>query len=114
MFNLKIYNKSYKGISLLGGNPPDNLDLCNLIIDTFRQEFKYKKDIWIWSGYTFEELSKSKEMMNMIQKCDVLVDGRFEEDKYDRNLKYRGSSNQRIIDIKNSLKENKVILYEGV
>lgn len=109
MFVLKTYNKYYNGISILGGNPTDNLELCNLIIDTFRQEFQHTKDIWIWSGHTFEEIIRDKYKLDMISKCDVLVDGRFELNKKDINLLFRGSTNQRIIDVQKSLKQNKVI-----
>ena len=112
MFVLKTYDKYYNGISILGGNPTDNLELCNLIIDTFRQEFQQTKDIWIWSGHTFEEIIKDKNKLDMISKCDVLVDGKFELNKKDINLLYRGSSNQRIIDVQQSLEQNKVVLYK--
>ena len=61
MFVLKTYSKQYDGISLLGGNPTDNLDICNLVIDTFRKEFKHTKDIWIWSGHYWEEIIKDKD-----------------------------------------------------
>src|SRR5574344_1244396 len=109
MFVLKTYNKYYNGISILGGNPTDNLELCNLVIDTFRQEFQHTKDIWIWSCHTFEEIIRDKDKLDMISKCDVLVDGRFELNKKDINLLFRGSTNQRIIDVQKSFEKNKVI-----
>lgn len=112
MFVLKTYSKQYDGISLLGGNPTDNLDLCNFVIDTFRKEFGQTKDIWVWSGHTWEQILSDKDKLNMIQKCDILVDGKFEQDLYNRNLLFRGSSNQRIIDIQQSLKQQKIILWK--
>ena len=77
------------------------------------------KDIWCYSGFTLEELTgKSRASGNtanaLLQNIDVLVDGRFEKDKKDIRLKFRGSSNQRIIDVKKSLNENKVIWLDGV
>ena len=75
------------------------------------------KNIWCYTGYTFDKditqnmfdnWSETKEVMSYI---DVLVDGKFEEDKKDLNLKFRGSSNQRIINVPESLKAHKVIPY---
>ena len=75
------------------------------------------KNIWCYTGYTFDKditqnmfdnWSETKEVMSYIE---VLVDGKFEEDKKDLNLKFRGSSNQRIINVPESLKTHKVIPY---
>ena len=112
MFVLKTYSKQYDGISLLGGNPTDNLDICNLVIDTFRKEFKHTKDIWIWSGHYWEEIIKDKDKLNMVSKCDILIDGRFVESEKQNDLLFRGSKSQRIINIQETLKQNKVILWE--
>ena len=67
--------------------------------------------VFVWSGYKFEEL----EMMYrpvIFKDIDVLIDGKFEEDKADMRLKLRGSSNQRVIDVKESLKHGKIIEIE--
>lgn len=102
-------NPSIKGINILGGEPLQQLKdraLTDLLI---RLNKEVKKPIWLWTGYTYEEVledSKKKEFLNYI---DVLIDGRFEIDKRDLNLKYRGSSNQRIIDVKKSTEKNQVI-----
>ena len=114
-----------QGLTILGGEPlePENqtavLDLCKTI-----KERLPEKTIWIYSGYTFEQITGTddkfkhiatpesiancKEILNNI---DVLVDGPFVQDLYDITLKYRGSSNQRIIDIKKTLTEHSVCLY---
>lgn len=96
------------GITLSGG---DVLAIYNRqTITELVKEIKNiypHKTIWCYTGYTFEEI-KDLEIMKYI---DVLVDGRFIIDLKEENLKWRGSSNQRVIDIKNTLKENKVILY---
>ena len=77
-----------------------------------------EKDIWCYTGYTFdndivgkmfENWPETKELMSYI---DVIVDGKFEEDKKDLTLKFRGSSNQRIIDVGKSLKVHKVIPFD--
>lgn len=102
-------NPSIKGINILGGEPLQQLKdraLTDLLI---RLNKEVKKPIWLWTGYTYEEVledSKKKEFLNYI---DVIIDGRFEIDKRDLNLKYRGSSNQRIIDVKKSTEKNQVI-----
>lgn len=114
-----------QGLTILGGEPlePENqtavLDLCKTI-----KERLPEKTIWIYSGYTFEQITGTddkfkhiatpesiancKEILNNI---DILVDGPFVQDLYDITLKYRGSSNQRIIDVKKTLTEHSVCLY---
>ena len=74
-----------------------------------RLKEKSNKNIWVYTGYTWEELF-SNEKSEVLNYIDVLVDGRFEYDKRDITLAYRGSSNQRIINVQESLKQNKIIL----
>lgn len=96
-----------KGLTVLGGEPFQNeVDLLMTIKDIKKE---VQKDIWIFSGYTFEEIIKYENKKNLLEECDVLVDGRFVENLKDLTLRFRGSSNQRIIDVKRSLDENKVI-----
>ena len=97
------------GLSLLGGEPlhPKNIEGSIKLSKKFKEVYP-SKTIWCWTGFTYENI-KNKEIFKYI---DVLVDGRFQQDKYDSNLKYRGSSNQRVIDIKKALKNNKIMLYE--
>ena len=64
----------------------------------------------MWFGFLYEDLIKNHDLKDI----DVLVDGKYEQDLYNPTLKYRGSANQRVIDIKKSLKKNKIVLYEGV
>lgn len=67
------------------------------------------KTIWIYSGHTYEEILRNEEWSTLLGYCDVLVDGRFEKDMFKNNLKFRGSINQRIIDIKSSMMNDEVI-----
>ena len=99
-----------KGLTLLGGEPFQNeVDLLKVIRDIKKE---VQKDIWIFSGYTYEEILKDQEKKKLLEECDVLVDGRFVEALKDLKLRFRGSSNQRIIDIQKSLDENKVVLFD--
>ena len=69
------------------------------------------RDIWIWSGFTWEEILEDENRFSLIKECDVLVDGKFVDSLKDLNLKWKGSSNQRVIDVKKSLEKNEVIEY---
>lgn len=113
-------NKSISGFTILGGEPMQNVDgLLNPVkkirefIDNKNKQENKKLDIWIYSGYTFEEINKNEKMLNLLKLCDVLVDGKFVEELLNLSIDFRGSENQRIINIQKSLKENKVILMEG-
>lgn len=111
MMVFKLYNNGYNGLSLLGGEPFQNLELSNLLVNTFRQEFKNTKTIWIWSGYTFEQLIQDDNKLELLKNCDILVDGKFDTELKDLTLKFKGSSNQRIINVQESLKRGEVVLY---
>lgn len=107
---LDLASKDYiKGLSILGGEPlhPANLEGSLKLVKAFKDKYK-DKTIWMWTGYTYEDLNDSqKEVVNLL---DVLVDGQFKIDLKNLKLKYSGSSNQRVIDINKSNKENKLIL----
>lgn len=107
------------GLSLLGGEPfePENQRVLLPFLIMFKERFP-DKNIWCYSGFTFEEIlgytqsraktDISKEMLAMI---DVLVDGKFIEEKKDISLKFRGSSNQRLIDVKKTFRQKEIVLY---
>ena len=99
------------GLSLLGGEPLQQSynDMINFLSQVRKST---QKSIWIYSGYTYEEILNSKEKMEIISYCDVLVDGRYEEKLRNLRLKFRGSSNQRVIDIQKTLKEAKIVIME--
>ena len=96
-----------KGLSILGGEPmhPKNIEGTTKLAKAFKEKYP-DKNVWVWSGFKFDEDLKDKEVLNYV---DVLVDGRYEDDLHDFTLKWRGSSNQRVIDVKESLKEHKII-----
>lgn len=104
------------GLSLLGGEPLELQNQKGLLPLVKKVKEKYpNKNIWCYTGFDFEKdvvgkMSKTneetKELMNYI---DVIVDGKFEEEHKDLSLQFRGSSNQRIIDVKQSLKDKKIV-----
>ena len=99
-----------KGLSILGGEPmhPKNIDGTLKLAHEFKKKYP-AKDVWIWTGFLYEDLSKKHDLSDV----DILIDGQYKMDLYNPTLKYRGSSNQRVIDIKKTLKNNKVELFEG-
>ena len=101
------------GLSILGGEPFDNITAVKRLTGKVKDIYP-EKNIWIWSGYTYEQLLLKEPAISILHDIDILVDGRFEEDKKDLTLPFRGSSNQRIIDVKKSLESNSVVLYEEV
>ena len=104
----------------------ENLDKTLESVDRFRLLFP-NKTIWIYSGYTWESIVYSRmphppkhstkeflywnQRMEVVSKCDILVDGRYIDSQRNPSKKWAGSDNQRIIDIKQSLQQNKVVLY---
>ena len=112
---IKLCNKDYiAGLSILGGEPlhPNNIESVSMLCEYFK--FKYpNKTIWLWSGFRYEDILNRENNYDILNLIDILVDGQFETDKKDLNLKWRGSSNQRVIDCKKSLLENKIILKEN-
>ena len=97
------------GLSILGGEPmhPLNIEGTTKLAKAFKDKFP-NKTIWSWTGFLFDRDLKDKEILNYI---DVLVDGQYKDELHDFRLKYRGSSNQRVIDVKKSLEKNEVILF---
>lgn len=116
----EIYDELEKdwcsGITLSGGDPlyPSNrFDICQLVID-IRKKFP-NKTIWLYTGYTWEELliqkEKDQNLAHILENIDVLLDGKFILKLANMKIHYVGSSNQCIIDVKKSLKEKKKVLY---
>lgn len=120
---ISLLNRPYvKRCSILGGEPLSSQNLLRLHSLVLRIK-KVRPDvkIWIYSRYTFEYIQKlerrerqfpaNPSRMKVVSLCDVLVDGRYVESKRDLSLKYRGSSNQRVIDVQKSIRAGEVILW---
>lgn len=97
------------GLSILGGEPihPKNIEGTTKLAKAFKERFP-KKTLWTWSGFLFDRDLKDKEVMKYV---DVLVDGQYKDELHDFRLEWRGSSNQRVIDVQKSLKKGEVVLY---
>ena len=105
---LDLSNKEHiVGLSILGGEPmhPVNIEGTTKLAKAFKEKYP-NKDIWVWSGFRYEDL-KGKDVFKYI---DVLVDGQYVDELHNPTLKWRGSSNQRVIDIKETLKNNDIVL----
>ncbi|KRK63616.1 anaerobic ribonucleotide reductase activator protein [Companilactobacillus tucceti DSM 20183] len=113
---IKDLGQSYvQGLTLLGGEPFVNTQVCLSLCKRVRKEFGNTKDIWSWTGYSWDELMKeSDDKLELLSLIDILVDGRFLQAKKDLSLQFRGSSNQRIIDVQESLKKKKVIIWKNL
>lgn len=103
----QLQQQYISGITLSGGDPlfPDNRKEITALTDKIKKYFP-QKTIWCYTGYLWEEVKQLEVMKNI----DVLVDGKFVEELADPQLHWKGSSNQRVIDVQNSLKQQKVIL----
>ena len=115
-------------VSILGGEPlhPKNVQNVLKIVDEIRVSYP-TKNIWLYTGYTWEQIMYPivtddlnferdyiiKARKELVSKCDVLIDGRYVDELRDVSLHWRGSSNQRVINVQETLKQNKIILWES-
>jgi len=104
-----VKNENVKGVNILGGEPMEQImdnDLYNLLQ---RIKKDTNKDIWLWTGFLIEDILKDEKKKKILNCVDVLIDGRFDINKRDISLKYRGSSNQRVIDVKKTLVDGNIV-----
>lgn len=99
-------------ITFSGGDPMFQLDAFAELASIIKS--KSDRNIWCYTGYTLEQLIKNPKSLKLLKNIDVLVDGKFIEEKKDKNILFRGSSNQRLIDVKKSLLTKEVILYQPI
>jgi anaerobic ribonucleoside-triphosphate reductase activating protein len=100
------------GLSLLGGEPlsrcSDNRKQIIKLCKECKEKFP-NKDIWCWTGYTFEEISSDPYMKDIVKYVDFIIDGPFIEEKKDLACPFRGSRNQRVIDVKKTLERKTIV-----
>lgn len=102
--------KHIRGLSILGGEPLNDknfetvLDICKIYKE------KFQKDLWIWTGYEYEDIANHQKKKEVLNYLDYMVCGQFILEQRNLNLKWAGSENQRWINVQESLKQNKVVL----
>lgn len=125
---LKLIEKPFiQRVSILGGEPlhPQNVQNVLKIVDEIRVSYP-TKNIWLYTGYTWEQImhpvitdinSEQLKMLQMrkelVSKCNVLIDGRYVDELRDISLHWRGSSNQRVINVQETLKQKQIVLWES-
>lgn len=106
-------NPILRGVTFSGGDPWEQADKFAYMAKIFKEN---GLDIWSYTGYTYQYIIENKDKRlgwnELLSSIDVLVDGKFEAEKVQDGLKYRGSTNQRIIDVKKSLSSNEVITLD--
>ena len=102
-------NENIVGLSILGGEPmhPNNIEGTTKLAKAFKEKYP-NKSVWSWSGYSFDDDLKDKEVVKYL---DVLVDGRYDDDLRNPTLKWKGSENQRVIDVQESIKNSNIVLF---
>ena len=103
-------NENIEGLSILGGEPmnPTNIEGTTKLAKAFKEKYP-NKTVWSWSGYSFDNYLKDKEVVKYL---DVLVDGQYNDDLRNPTLKWKGSENQRVINVQESLKDSNIVLFE--
>lgn len=105
-----ILDDPFADVTFSGGDPMFQAEGFTELAQAIKAQSK--KTIWCYTGYTYEHLLEMPIQRQLLQYIDVLVDGPFVQALQDESLRFRGSSNQRIIDVQESLKQGKVILSE--
>lgn len=106
--DLNMPDVQIAGLSILGGEPFQNVDGLLPLVSRVRSECS-GKNIWIWSGYTFEEIVADESRRELLTYCDVLIDGKFILERRNLKLKWRGSDNQRVLDVRESLRTRQAV-----
>ena len=101
------------GITFSGGDPMYQPEACNKIAEYCKEK---GLNVWTYTGFTFEEIMKLSQKkpiyLDFLSNIDVLVDGRFVQEELDLSILFRGSRNQRLIDVQKTLKEGKIVLFD--
>lgn len=103
-------NENIEGLSILGGEPmnPKNIEGTTKLAKAFKEKYP-NKTLWSWSGYSFDTDLKDKEVVKYL---DVLVDGQYKDELRNPTLQWRGSENQRVINVQESLKNSDIVLFK--
>lgn len=112
---LDILDRPYiKGISILGGEPLHQKNIKDVLyILSVVKALHPRKSVWLYTGYKYEDIAEMPEYDEIIGLVDVIVDGQFEIDKKSLDIKFRGSTNQRIIDVKKTIMYNYIVEWQS-
>lgn len=102
-------NPLLDGVTFSGGEPFIQAESCSILAEKIKC---MGLTVLTYSGYTFEEILNNKNFKKFLENTDILIDGKFEITKKSMNIKFRGSTNQRIIDVKKSLECNNITIYK--
>lgn len=105
---MEIVEEEDFDVTLTGGDPLYHPEKLKLLIRALKEN---GRNVWVYSGYTWEEIKENPNLFSSVEEADVLIDGRYIDELRDLDLQFKGSSNQRIIDIKESIKEGTTVLY---
>ncbi|WP_062306695.1 anaerobic ribonucleoside-triphosphate reductase activating protein [Demequina subtropica] len=109
-----LAHEAVQGLSLLGGEPFLNTGTCLSVVRRMRAELP-GKDVWCWTGYTLEELvAEGGDKRELLDQVDVLIDGPFDASQRDLTLAFRGSRNQRVLDVRASLAAGRAVRWAGL
>lgn len=102
------------GITFSGGDPlhPANREDVLHLITEVKQNYP-DKTVWVYTGYTWDEITQDEELFGMMKQIDVLVDGKFETKLKQVTYPWAGSTNQKVIDVQTTLKEGRIVLHES-
>ena len=106
----KVLEDEFANVTFSGGDPMFQPEGFAEVAKEIKA--RSKKNIWCYTGYVFEDLIKNSAQAHLLSFIDVLVDGRFEQALRDESLLFRGSSNQRLIDVQASLREKRIVMYK--
>lgn len=103
-------NQNIEGLSILGGEPmhPKNIEGTTKLAKAFKEKYP-NKNLWAWTGYQFDKDLKDKEIVNYL---DVLVDGQYVDELHNPTLEWKGSENQRVIDVKKTIEDKQIVTLE--
>lgn len=104
-----LKDPNVEGLTVLGGEPFQNIEGLLPVLQRVRKEVPYKT-IWIYSGYTYDQLIAMELAVELLSLCDILVDGPYVDQLRDPGLAFRGSSNQRLIDLKETRRCGNIVL----
>ena len=109
-----LANRDYiHRVSILGGEPlaHENLSDISQLLETLKALYKETKAVWLYTGYTFEEFNE--DQLKVMANIDVLVDGPYIHEQRDITLPYKGSTNQRVIDVQETLRKGQIVLWHN-